>query len=782
MKNSTIRLSVAVAFALSLQSYAFAESANLNAVSSANPTNLNTDSAKIQIGGGQNDYFKNADLDSFANPNANQTQTPLILAQNENANQSANSSTNQSTDSAESATDSTDLTAQTTRILTQAYDLGRIERVVKSDADSNTTISIVTSDDIANQNAQNVADALRHTQGVFVQSASGSRGEPTIGIRGYSTTHIGLFVDGIPVHSIYDRQTDWAQFSSFGISEISVSKGYTSPLYGANTLGGSVNIITSKPTDKLEIYTGYNFISNNEHRVKAQIGTNMGLWYLQVGYDFTDRKSLNLSHHFKPTQLQPNTTKINSNYTNHTLRAKVGFEPNENHEYSLNFIYQKGEKGGMIGTSGTSANIWEWPQYDKITLYVLGNSRFNDMIALNTKLYYDSFYNILKVKGAWNGTTIGQTSWAGSSISPDKPYTSTYDDFSLGLIETLDFSFGENIDFKIGVNLKQDNHRNTNERWTNGNNSAFTREKDDLRDISTSIFAEYAQRVNDWFRFALNGSYDRQDVLKAMLSNVNGDKQKAPQGWTLQGILYFDINDYWTIYLNAGKKSKIPTLKDKYSSTWGRRVPNPNLSPESAINSEIGTSFEWESTKVSAAVFYNYLNDMMISISMPDNSCTQGNRCTQLVNAKEGYSYGVEVGFNQGFLDDKISFGANYTYVERKTTSKEGSSYGVDGSRILDYPNHIFNFSFMTTPTKYFDIIAYLNYQSPQWDTDNNGNYVKNGHIWTADLKVNLRPISSVPTFQLSLGAYNLFDKNYYYGSDYYQAGRRILLGVEYRY
>ena len=62
MKNSTIRFSVAVAFALSIQSYAFAESANLNADlvadSSANqPTNQianqNIDSAKIQIGGGK---------------------------------------------------------------------------------------------------------------------------------------------------------------------------------------------------------------------------------------------------------------------------------------------------------------------------------------------------------------------------------------------------------------------------------------------------------------------------------------------------------------------------------------------------------------------------------------------------------------------------------------------------------------------------------------------------------------------------------------------------------
>lgn len=667
------------------------------------------------------------------------------------------------------------------------YDLGRIERNVKSTNDSNTTISIVTSDDIAKQGSQNIADALRHTQGVYIQPASGGRGEPSVGIRGYSFTHIGLFVDGIPVHSIYDRQTDWSQFSSFGISEISISKGYTSPLYGANTIGGSVNIVTSKPLDKLEIEGGYSFVSNNEHRVKAQVGSNLGQWYFQIGYDFTDRKSLNLSHRFKPTTLQPNTTKINSNYTNHTLRAKVGFQPNANHEYSLNFIYQKGEKGGMIGTSGTSANIWEWPNYDKITAYILGNSAFNDMISLNSKIYVDSFYNVLKVVGAWKGNKIDETSWASSKVSPSKPYISTYNDYSLGFIETLDFAFGDNIDFKLGINLKQDNHRNTIERYKNGNGNGgtYTKEKDDQRDISTSIFAEYAQTITKWFRFALNTSYDRNDVLKVVKSNTI-DKKYSLQGWTLQGVLYFDVNDFWNIYVNAGKKSKIPTLKERYSSYWGNRVPNPNLAPESAVNYEIGTIFEWDSTKASAAVFYNDIRDMLISVSA--SGCASGSSCFKLVNAREGYSYGVEVGVSQGFLDDKINLGLNYTYTERKTTNSKGSSYGVDGSRILDYPNHILNASFITTPIKYFDIIAYLTYQSPQW-YGNGGSknssatsYGKNGHIWLMDLKVNLRPIESLPSFLLTLGAYNLFDKNYYYGSDLYQAGRRIIMGVEYKY
>ncbi|RDU60985.1 hypothetical protein CQA63_00280 [Helicobacter marmotae] len=35
---------------------------------------------------------------------------------------------------------------------------------------------------------------------------------------------------------------------------------------------------------------------------------------------------------------------------------------------------------------------------------------------------------------------------------------------------------------------------------------------------------------------------------------------------------------------------------------------------------------------------------------------------------------------------------------------------------------------------------------------------------------------------EFSLGAYNLLDRNYFYSSGYYMAGRRVLASVEYRF
>lgn len=123
--------------------------------------------------------------------------------------------------------------------------------------------------------------------------------------------------------------------------------------------------------------------------------------------------------------------------------------------------------------------------------------------------------------------------------------------------------------------------------------------------------------------------------------------------------------------------------------------------------------------------------------------------------------------------------------MERKATNTAGTSYGVDGSRILDYPNHIVNATLVISPIKQIDLIGLATFQSKQYySVGGNRNspptaYGQNNDIFLLDVKANYRPIEPL---QLSLGAFNLLDKNYFYGSGYYMAGRRVMASVEYKF
>lgn len=684
------------------------------------------------------------------------------------------SSTNQTATTQNSAD-----SPQATRTLTQAYDLGRIERVVKSEPDANSSVTTITAQDFDNTASSNVAEALRFTPGVYYGAPNGSKAGTDISIRGYGSSRVGIFVDGIPTHSIYDRYTDYGIFDTYGLSEVSVSKGYASPQYGMNTLGGAVNIITSKPMDKLEAGVKYSFISNNEHQGMLSLGTNLGTFYTQATYGYTYRDTYPLSHKYTPKNNQRDLEKRNSYLKNHTFRFKVGFEPNENHEYSLNLVYTNRKAGGMGADTDADSSLWTWGRYNTLTLYLLGRSQVTDAFSINTRLFYRWFDNFLE-----NWRQIDD---------------SAYDDHSVGIIETFQYDFTKDINLKFGFNIQNDNHIEDKLRFANSGGTQYNlKYGDTLRDISTSIFAEYAHRFNSMFRLMISASYDRNDMVYGKKRSLLPDGRPATtytgvassyyakahlQGGSAQAIVFGEWNENVTSWLTLGYKDSLPSLRQRYSAASGFLTPNNALQPESAINVELGTKLDYQTSlgtsKAEIAVFYNDLTNMFVEVTDTTNSCPNGSQCSKYENAREGYSYGIEVGFTQGFWSDKITLGANYTYMQRDTMKSKSDSV-VKANRILNYPEHIANVMLGIFPHNKVDILANASYQSPQWSRNSTtGAYSRSNSIFLVDLKANIRIIDDL---QFSLGAYNLFDYNYYLNSGEYMPGRRIFLSLEYKY
>ncbi|KAA6224872.1 TonB-dependent receptor [Campylobacter sp. LR291e] len=658
--------------------------------------------------------------------------------------------------------------------------LGQVEIVAQKTPDENEMVHTITKEDIENSNSKDLASALRFSPGIYYQRAYSQRGEPSIYIRGESTP--GIFLDGIPVHSIYDKQTDWSQFTTFGLSQILISKGYTSPVYGLNTKNGAVNIVSQKPIKSFEAMLKYGYESPNEHQMAAQIGGRLledeNLYY-QFDVSYVDRDYYKLSHKFEPggsiPELQPDRNRRNSYYTNTTLKGKIGYELENGDEYSLNVIYQEGEKGGLYSTDG--GNWWDWPNYDKTTVYFLGNTHFTDNISLDSRVYYDSFYNKLRMNGRYSLDTSGNLTLGGNAIG-----NSIYDDYTIGGIFVLNFDISDDKVFKIGTNLRSDNHEEESQDLNGVQNAPLEK----ISDFTSSLFAEYGQQINDTFRFVVSGSYERNDVTD--LENVNYSSSSSAVnngivtdkthiwGYNLQAILYAYVNDITTLHVNVGKKSNLPTQKQRYSQRWGRAVPNANLDPESVINSEVGAQFEFGSSLISVNAFYDYLTDMWVDKSVDNSLCAEGSSCYMTDNVKEGYSYGGELEYRQAMFDNRIFFTGSYSYVQKKT-SQEYLDAGGSGSRhkILGVPNSIINANLTLKPIKEVDVIFNVSYQSEFWESDT----AEIPSVTLADVRANYRFIDN---FQIYVGINNMLDTNYYYSENNYMPGRSFVAGFEYNY
>jgi outer membrane cobalamin receptor len=128
----------------------------------------------------------------------------------------------------------------------KVFNLGEV--VVEGEAETVTqvaTVDTISKKKIKETTSQNVADALTTAPGVTL--TIGRRNERTFNIRGFNQRYIPVFLDGIPISIPFDGYVDAGKIPTSGISKITVSKGISSVLYGFNTMGGVVNIVTRKP-------------------------------------------------------------------------------------------------------------------------------------------------------------------------------------------------------------------------------------------------------------------------------------------------------------------------------------------------------------------------------------------------------------------------------------------------------------------------------------------------------------------------------------------------------
>ena len=108
------------------------------------------------------------------------------------------------------------------------------------------SVTVVTGEDFQTYHYPTVDEALRQVPGVDIRR-SGSLGKTTsITIRGANSNQVQVLVDGVRVKSPTLGEAELSDFAPDLIERIEVIRGPQSTLYGADAIGGVVNIITKK--------------------------------------------------------------------------------------------------------------------------------------------------------------------------------------------------------------------------------------------------------------------------------------------------------------------------------------------------------------------------------------------------------------------------------------------------------------------------------------------------------------------------------------------------------
>ena len=120
------------------------------------------------------------------------------------------------------------------------------------------SVTVLTADDLRRSGATNAAEAVRAAVGVTLND-NGPRGSnKTVNIRGANYSQVLVLLDGARLNSAQNGGFDLAVLpvSIDEIERIEIVRGPGSPLYGADAVGGVVNIITKKPAGPVTVVGG----------------------------------------------------------------------------------------------------------------------------------------------------------------------------------------------------------------------------------------------------------------------------------------------------------------------------------------------------------------------------------------------------------------------------------------------------------------------------------------------------------------------------------------------
>lgn len=120
----------------------------------------------------------------------------------------------------------------------EVFKLGVIEVGLNSDGKSDSNVAVVDSNEMQKNEANRVTDVAKFTPGVYYDAGVGKRNETNFIIRGFKSTQIPIYMDGIPIYVPYDANMDLGRFVTGDLSKVIISKGASSVLYGPNALGG----------------------------------------------------------------------------------------------------------------------------------------------------------------------------------------------------------------------------------------------------------------------------------------------------------------------------------------------------------------------------------------------------------------------------------------------------------------------------------------------------------------------------------------------------------------
>lgn len=623
--------------------------------------------------------------------------------------------------------------------------LGRVDVTVQADAPP-AGVTVIGEDEVRALDRSSFANLFTLAPGITA-SKVGPRNEDTIYLRGFDLRQTPLYVDGIPVYVPYDGYVDLGRFLSADVGEVRVSRGLTSNLYGPNTLGGAINVVSRRPSTPFSAIGNISFGSGDLVDGGVQAGSQRGGWYLTGGASLMRRDTFPLADDFAANVNQPGGDRLNAYAEDYKVNASVGYLTQTGSEYVFRVVSQRGEKGNPVyaGADPTvRPRFWQWPYWDKDSVYGLVNYQLGQSAWLKGRVYYDTFENSLY---AFDDATFT------AQVRPSS-FRSRYDDYTVGTTIEAGGNLSSNVTLRAVAHWKSDVHREAND------GEPQRRVEDRLLSGGTELTATLRPNLS----LVAGVSVDNQDAVQAQdfQQGVISDFPTASAtGVNPQATLYYALGGGGRMHAGVSRKTRLPTIKDRYSYRMGQAVPNPTLEAERATSVEVGYENPLRSRMTASVTgFYIDVDDLVQQVFLQPN-------LFQLQNVGRVAHTGIDLDL-RGRWTSRVETSVSYNYLHRETKS-------TPAVPLLNTPAHKFLATAIVNPLDRLQIATALVVESRRSAQNDAGTLLRIPSYGTVDVKGSWRVVDGI---MAEAGVRNLLDRNYALADGYPQPGRVLYVGA----
>lgn len=601
------------------------------------------------------------------------------------------------------------------------------ERIPTNRWDTPATVHVITAEEIERNNYRSVTEALSHVTGVVIQANNAVmlNGNPNVAVlvNGQRLDNDNTYTVGGFRHSV-----DLLIIPSIKMVErIEIVKGGYSALYGADAVGGVVNIITKKGTRN---ETTLDFNAGSWHRYNYEI-TNQGVagnfsWFATAGLHRSQPYKYDGGHDY------------GSDYKDNTLSIRLDNRFDERSSLTLTFMHRSHDLDNYARYD-FETNRYRFDLYNNFSL------SYNFKEGTATPGYFRYFQNYKAAN--WKYDTIHEVD---EYISENEFITHN----RLTRSDLSSYQKMQGFDYQNGWEFGQHKviagfewHQDKIDTWET--DSLFGR-------TSEGYFGTPYPKMT-------NRAYYLQDTM------TFGDKWTAVAGARLDQNSQF--GRHWSPKIAVNYR---PQDKTKLYAWWGRfyRIPSwvmlndgvmgsSKLKAETGHTTNIGVEHNFDDKTNLAVNFFNTTRNH----ALPFGSYSE---YVQSGSVKER---GVEISFAQK-VDDHLSYTLGYSHT--KAVRYESWHYPQpNGFRAgIQYRNRGLRASLLTVAGSGFD----NNFESLTADA----NFAPRKFA-ALDFNVSY-DLTDYATIYLH--ALNLTNQNYSYGgnSQFYAPGRFVMGGATFRF